>query len=168
MPNTFDIREAIAEIPVEEATVDFTFDLKLAKRVKELRAGDDEAALIEAENALALKTYTAELMSVPKRRRHDIYEESLEKLPATRDFLGRVDEKTEFERGNFVRVSVVAAAIKRIVSPESGVIEENLFEAVKEIHDNAPEQIFNSIERKVQELNNAEDEQDALHKSADF
>ncbi len=166
--STFDIRQAIAEIPSEAEDYRFTFDLKLARKVRELRAGDDEEALAAAEAELKSKTYTAEMMSVPRRRRDDIYEESIEKFPGNRDFLGRVDEKTNFQRGTYARIAIVAAAIKRIVSPDSGVQDENMFEVVEYIHDNAPDQIFEGLETKTKELNDTADEQEELNKSADF
>ena len=40
----WDIRHDIAEIPTKRDEVKFTFDLALAHKVKELRAGDDEKA----------------------------------------------------------------------------------------------------------------------------
>lgn len=166
--STFDIRERIAEIPAENATYKFTFELALAKKVRELRAGNDEGALAKAEEELAAETYTAELVSVPKRRREDIYTKSLELFPGTRDFLGRVDEVTTFKRGNYVRTRIVAAGVVRIIDPNGAVQDENLDEVIEFIHDKAPDQIFSGLENKVQELNDSEDEQEILNKSADF
>lgn len=166
--STFDIRAAVAEIPISQDRYKFTFDLALAKKVRELRAEGDEEALADAEKALEAKTYVAEMVGVPKRRREDIYTKSLELFPGTRDFLGRVDEVTEYKRGNYVRTRIVSAGIVRILSPEGGVQDENLDEVIEYIHDEAPDQIFAGLEKKIQEINAADDEQDALNKSADF
>lgn len=166
--STFDIRSAVAEIPAIQDTYRFTFDLALAKKVRELRGGDDEDALADAEEALDAKTYRAEMVSVPKRRREDIYTKAIELFPGTRDFLGRVDEVTEFKRGNYVRTRIVAAGIVRLLDPNGGVQDENLDEVIEYIHDNAPDQIFAGLEAKVQAMNAAEDEQSELNKSADF
>lgn len=166
--SSFDLRQIAAEVPLAEGEVYFTFELALAKKVRELRAGEDEEALAAAEAELKAKTFKAELMSVPRRRREDIYEASLQEIKGDRDFLGRVTELTEFQRGNYVRKHMVAAALVRIVSPESGAQEDNLYEAVEYIHDKAPDQIFETLERKVKELNAIEDEQTELNKSTDF
>lgn len=166
--STFDIREAIAEIPAQRETYKFTFDLALAKKVRELRGGNDEEALADAEEALEAATYVVELVSSPKRRREDIYTDSIAKFPGVRDLMGRIDETTQFKRGRYVRTHLVAASIVKIVSPEGGVQDDGLEEAIEFIYDNAPDQIFTGIENKVQALNDAEDEQDALNKSADF
>ena len=163
----WDIRHDIAEIPTKRDEVKFTFDLALAHKVKELRAGDDEKALAEAEKALEAKTYRAELVAVPRRQRQDIYEKSLEEYPSS-VLTGRPDEKTMFKRNNYVRVQLIAAGVVRIHRPTGEVQEEDILEAIQMIHDEAPDQIFETIENKVNELNEAQDEQDALHKDADF
>lgn len=163
----FDIRNAIAEITTETDEVQFTFDLKLAAKVKHLRAGDDEEALAAAEAELEKKTYRATVVAVPRRQRQDIYEQSLEEFPSS-TFTGRPDEKTLFKRNNYVRVHVAAAAITEIIDPAGNVQKDAILEAIQMIHDQAPDQIFEVIERKVNEVNDAEDAQDALHKDADF
>ena len=163
----FDIRNAIAEISTETDRVEFTFDLKLAAKVKRLRAGDDEQALSEAEAELEKKTYRATVGPVPRRRRQDIYEKSLEEFPSS-TFTGRPDEMTLFKRNNYVRVHVTEAAINEIIDPAGNVQKDAILEAIQMIHDQAPDQIFEVIERKVNELNDAEDAQDALRKDADF
>lgn len=172
----FDIRAAVAEAPItesaeEQPTVSFTFEVKLAKKVKDLRAAaePDEGAIAAAEAQLAEKTYVADLMSVPRGRREDIITEALDAHPAKPSVFGQ-DEKAQFLRGNYMRVAVVAAAIKKITDPNGEVLdtEEQIKDAVQFIHDEAPDQVFETIERAVKVLNDDEDAQDVLHKSADF
>ena len=167
----FDIRERIADLPVAQGIkVPFTFALKLAAEVRELRAAvePDEDLIAAKEKDLEAQTYYAEIMSVPRGRREEIYQESLDLYPAKPSFTGGVDEKTQFLRGNFVRVSIVSAAVIRLIDPSGDVQEENIFEAIKTIHDDAPDQIFEILERRVGEINKEQDEQEELAKSTDF
>lgn len=166
--STFDLRERVAEVPSEQEEYKFTFEIALAEKVRKLRAGDDEQALADAEEELANNTYVAKMMSVPRRRRQDIYEESLEKFRADRDFLGRIDELTEFKRSNYLRIGIVAAAIVEFRDPKGNVQDDNLFDVVQFIHDKAPDQIFEGLESKSKELNAKADEQEELNKAADF
>lgn len=172
----FDIRAAVADVPVteqdeESPTAEFTFEIKLAKRLKDLRAAKDldEGAIAAAEAQLKEKTYVADLISVPRGRREDIYADSLDKYPAKPSVFGQ-DEKANFLRGNYVRMAIVAAAVTKITDPQGEVLDtpEQIEDAIKFIHDEAPDQVFEVIERRVRELNDKEDAQDALHKSADF
>ena len=168
----FDIRADIAEIPREtEQVSEFTFEIALAKKVKDLRAAPelDEAAIAEAETQLKAATYVAQIHSVPRGQREDIYAESLDKFPAKPSVFGQ-DEKANFLRGNFVRVAIVAAAIDKITNPKGEVndTEELILATVEYLHNEAPDQIFAKIERDVNALNEKEDAQDVLHKSADF
>lgn len=172
----FDIRAAVAEVPESESaeetpTVDFTFEIKLAKKLKDARAAaePDEGAIAALEAQLEAATYVAELISVPRRRREDIYSEALDKFPAKPSVFGQ-DEKANFLRGNYVRLAVTAAGIKKITDPRGEVNDtpEAVWDTIEYINAEAPDQIFERIERAVQVLNDEEDAQDALHKSADF
>jgi hypothetical protein len=167
----FDIISEIAEIPTETETVPFTFEIKLARKVKELRAAEkpDEAAIAAAEAELDAKSYHAEIHAVPRGQREDIYAAALDAISAKPTMFGQ-DEKAQFERGRYVRVHVTAAAISSITNPkgEANDTEETILATVQYIHDKAPDQIFAAIERAVNKLNDEKDEQDALHKSADF
>lgn len=173
----FDIRTAVAEIPqseteYEKPTVAFTFDLKLAHRLKELRAAEDldEGAIAATEAQLAERTYVADLQSVPRRRRQDLVTEALDKYSARPSAFGQPDQKAEFLRGQFIRLETVIAAVKAVHAPDGNVndTEDSVRATIEYIHDEAPDQIFDVIERAVQELNDKEDEQDALQKTADF
>jgi len=169
----FDLRADVAEIPRKTDSHKFTFDLKLAKEVRELRAAEeiDDKLLSSKEAELAEKTYTAELASVPRRRREEIYEDSLDAFPAKPSFFGnQVDESTQFKRNNWVRIQLVAAAVQALVKGASDRLEDRdgILDAIEFIHNEAPDQIFASLEEKVNEINAEEDEQDALNKSADF
>ena len=167
----FDIISDVAEIPTEFETVPFTFEIKLARKVKELRAAEklDEAALATAEDELEKASYHAEIHWVPRGQREDIYADALDAISAKPTMFGQ-DEKAQFERGRYVRVHVIAAAISKITNPKGEVndTEETILATVQYIHDKAPDQIFATIERAVNKLNEDKDEQDALHKSADF
>lgn len=168
----FDLRADVAEVPRATDTERFTLDLKLAREVKDLRAAadPDEALIASKEAELEQKTYTVAFASVPRRRREDIYEESLDKFPAKPTlFAGHVDEGTQFKRNNFVRISLVAAAVQSL-SKNGEVLDDPaaIFDAVEFLHNEAPDQIFELLERKANDVNKQEDEQDALHKSADF
>lgn len=167
----FDLRERIAELPVVQGVkVPFTFALALAREVKELRAAPepDEKLIAAKEKELEAQTYYAEMISVPRGRRHEIITESLDKFPAKASFTGAVDEQTQFHRGNYSRVSLVAAGVLRLIDPNGEVQEENIFEAIKVLHDEAPDQIFEVLERRGAELNKQQDEQEDLAKSTDF
>lgn len=169
--STFDIRDDIAEIPrVQEVEAPFTFAIALAHEVKELRAAaePDEALIAAKEKELEAKTYKAMLVSVPRGRRQEIYEESLDKFVAKPSFTGAVDEKTQFLRGNYARIAVVASSVLRLVNPAGETQDEQIFEAIETIFNEAPDQVFETIERRVQEVNTEEDEQDELRKSTDF
>jgi hypothetical protein len=168
----FDLRADVAEIPRSTDTVDFTLKLKLAREVKELRAAEelDEDLLKAKEAELAAATYTAALASVPRRQREDIYEESLEKFQAKPSlFRDQVDELTQFKRNNFVRIGVVAAAVQSLTKNGETLDDPAaIYDAIQFLHDEAPDQVFTLLEAKTLKLNTEEDEQDALHKSADF
>jgi hypothetical protein len=167
----FDIITEIAEIPTDVETVPFTFEIKLAHKVKQLRAAEDldEAAVAEAEAELDKASYHAQIHSVPRGQREDIYAAALDAISAKPTMFGE-DEKAQFNRGRYVRVHVVAAAISSITNPKGEVndTEETILATVQTIHDKAPDQIFAALERAVNKLNEDKDEQDALHKTADF
>lgn len=170
MTKAFDLREDVAGIPRTSDTVPFTFNIKLAQEVKRLR-GDaevDEDVLAAKEAELEAGSYVAHLESVSRERRQEIYEESLDKFVAKPDLMGRIDDKTSFLRGNYVRVHTLAAAVTKLVNPEGLEQDEDIAETIQFIHDKAPDQVFEVIERKSHELNDEEDAQDELHKSADF
>jgi len=184
MTDTFDLRADLAEIPFqgegEEGNAYFTLKVKLLSEVRELRATlglatdfDKIAELqekLEAKEAeLKANTYTVEMMAIPRRRREDIFEEALDKFPAKPSFIpNHVDEKTEFLRQSFVRVQMVAAATKRLISPKGAVQEESILETIQHLHDAAPDFVFDILEKKTQELNVRGDAQEDLHKGADF
>lgn len=170
MTKAFDLREDVAGIPRATGTAPFTFNIKLAQEVKAMRAAADvdEELLADKEAELEAGSYTAHIESVTRERRQEIYEESLDKFVAKPDLMGRIDDKTQFLRGNFVRISVVSAAITKLVNPEGLEQDEDIEATVQFIHDKAPDQIFEAIERAIQKLNDEEDAQDELHKSADF
>lgn len=167
----WDLRNDLAEVPSDEDNAYFTTNVKLLKEVRELRAAADvDTDLLERkEKELKAATYTVEMMSVPRRRRNDIYEESLDKFQAKLSLLpNQVDDKTQFQRGNYVRIAVVAAGIKRIISPNGDAQEEGIADTVQYLYDEAPGFIFDILEKKAEELNAKQDEQDDLHQSADF
>lgn len=168
----FDLRADVAEIPRKTTTVPFTLNLKLAREVKELRGAEelDEPLLAAKEAELEAATYTAALASVPRRRREEIYEDSLEKFqPKPSFFSGQVDEGTQFKRNIYVSIALVAAAVQSLTKNGETLDDpEAIFQAIEFLHNEAPDQIFALLQAKVNEINNEEDEQDALHKSADF
>jgi hypothetical protein len=168
----FDLRADVAEVPRKQGFEHFTLNLKLAREVKELRAAEvvDEATLLAKEAELDASTYTVEFASVPRRRREDIYEESLEKFPPKPSlFANHVDEGTQFKRNNFVRIALVAAAAQAIEKNGERLDDPAaIFDAIEFLHNEAPDQVFARLETKVNEINAEEDEQDALNKSADF
>ena len=170
----FDLRNDIAEVPAKNDEAYFTLNMKLLEKVRALRAADSaeegyEERLAAGEAELKAATYTVEMHSVPRRQREDLYEEAIEKFTPKLSFIvNQVDEKTEFQRGNFLRIAVVAAAITRIISPTGAVQEDNILDTIEFLHDKAPDEIFTILENKVRELNAAGDEQEDLHKSADF
>ncbi len=167
----FDIISDVAEIPTETDTVPFTFEIKLARKLKALRAAEklDEDAIAAAEAELEKASYHAEIHSVPRGQREDIYAEALDAISAKPTMFGQ-DQKAEFDRGRYVRVHIIAAAISSITNPKGEVndTEETILATVQYIHDKAPDQVFAAIERGVNKLNDEQDEQDALHKTADF
>lgn len=169
----FDLRADVAEIPRETDATKFTFDLKLAKEVRELRAAEkvDEALLAQKEADLAAATYVAELASVPRRRREDIYEESVTAFPAKLSLIqNHVDEGTQLKRNSFVRIELVTAATQSITKGGVDRLDDRaaIRDAIQFIYEEAPDQIWDILETKVSEMNKLEDEQDALNKSADF
>lgn len=168
----FDLRADVAEVPRKQDTEEFVLNLKLLREVKELRAAEkvDEDLLAQKEAELKSETYTVEFASLPRRRREDIYEESLEKyIPKPSLFANHVDEQTQFKRNSFVRVSLVAAAAQAIVKNGERLEDpEAIRDAIQFLHDEAPDHIFARLEAKVNEINRDEDEQDSLNKSADF
>jgi hypothetical protein len=184
MTDTFDLRADLAEIPYEDPDDDnnayFSMNVKLVKEVRELRRQHllttdlDEIAELESklkakEADLKASRYTVEMMAVPRRRREDIYTEALDKFPSKPSFIpNHVDEKVEFQRQNFVRVQIVAAAVKRLINPKGAVQEENILETIQYLHDEAPDFAFDILEKKAQELNTKGDAQEDLHKGADF
>jgi hypothetical protein len=168
---TFDLRHDLAEVPLEEDNAYFTLNMKLLREVRALRAKEDvdEDLLAAKEAELKAASYTAEMMWVPLRRREDIYEEALDLFVPKVSFIpNQVDEKTAFKRGNYVRIAIVAAGIKRLISPSGAVQEENIFDTIEYLHDKSPEEIFETLEAKGQEINEKGDIQSDLHKDADF
>lgn len=170
---SFDLRADVAELPRTSGYETFTLALKLAREVKDLRAAEkpDEPLIAQKEAQLQKETYRVELSSVPRRRREDIYEKSLEEFPAKPSlFSGQVDELTAFRRNNFVRIALIAAATTAISKGGGEPLEDPdaIYDSIEFLHNEAPDQVFARIENKVNELNAEEDEQDALNKSADF
>jgi hypothetical protein len=170
---SFDLRADVAEVPRKEGSEQFTLKLKLAREIKELRAAQepDEKLIAEKEAELARETYTVEFAAVPRRRREEIYQESLDKFQAKPSFFaGHVDEGTQFKRNNFVRIALVASAATSMRKGDGDPLTDPdaIHDAIEFLHNDAPDQIFARLEKKVNEINAEEDEQDALNKSTDF
>jgi hypothetical protein len=176
MTEIFDLRADLAEVPRADDNAYFTTNLALLAEVRKLRAADSaeegyEERLAVKEAELKAATYTVEMVSVPRRRKEEIYEEALDKFQAKLSFIANhVDEKTQFQRGNWARIAIVAAGVQRIISPSGAVQDdpESIFPTIEYLHDEAPDYIFEILEKKSQELNAEEDKQDDLHKEADF